>query len=240
MAERQAFKATYRTRTYSRKGRVARTPPVPSLRYERALAEQGASMVAGIDEVGVGAWAGPLAVGAVILSRERRIYKIRDSKLLDPARREWLAQRVRERAVAWGVGLSWPAEIDALGLSEATRRAARRALDSLSVFPDAYLVDGKWNFVGEGATMVVRGDCESVSIASASLVAKVSRDALMRDLAALFPGYQFDLNKGYPSPAHKWALKAFGPSAIHRRLFAPVRLLFEEGIPGRLLPPAAT
>jgi ribonuclease HII len=235
---RGAYKATFRTHPYKRKGRVVRTRPVPGVHFERSLRESGAEVIAGIDEVGVGAWAGPVVVGAVISNPGSRVYKVRDSKLLDAARREWLAERVRDRSLAWGVGVSWPNEIDEEGLSEAIRRAASRALDALSIEPDACLVDGKWNFIGDGARMVVKGDCESVSIASASLVAKVFRDRLMADLAPLYPGYGFDLNKGYPSPAHKWALAAFGPSSFHRRLFTPVRRLFEEGVPGRLLPEA--
>jgi ribonuclease HII len=232
---RGAYKATFRTHPYKRKGRVVRTRRVPGVHLERSLRESGAEAIAGIDEVGVGAWAGPVVVGAVISNPGSRVYKVRDSKLLDAARREWLAARVRERSLAWGVGVSWPNEIDEEGLSEAIRRAASRALEGLAIEPDACLVDGKWNFIGDGARMVVKGDCESVSIASASLVAKVFRDRLMSDLAPLYPGYGFDLNKGYPSPAHKWALSALGPSSFHRMLFAPVRRLFEEGVPGRLL-----
>lgn len=230
-------KATYRTRTYVRKGRVARTPRVPGVRLEQALIEDGAELVGGIDEVGVGAWAGPLAVGAVVLRPDRRIYKIRDSKLLDPGRREFLAARVQESCLAWSIGLTWPNEIDAVGLSEAQRRAAARALAGLAVAPDVFLVDGKWNFVGGAARMVVRGDCESVSIAAASIVAKVARDRLMCELSAHYPFYELASNKGYPSPRHKWALAAFGPCPIHRRLFAPVQRLLDEGVPGRLLLP---
>lgn len=231
-----AFRATYRTRPYRRKGRIARTNPVPGLRHERALAAEGADLVAGVDEVGLGAWAGPVAVGAVVLEPGRRIYKVRDSKLLDAARREWLAARVLERCLAASVGFSWPEEIDRVGLSQALRLAARRAVAGLAVEPDALLLDGRRDFVGGGrARAVVRGDCESLSIASASLVAKVARDRLMRDLAGLYPPYGFDSNKGYPSPLHRWALAAFGPSPIHRRLYAPIRKLLEEGTPGRLL-----
>ncbi|MGH2768700.1 MAG: ribonuclease HII, partial [Actinomycetota bacterium] len=180
--------------------------------------------------------AGPLAVGAVVLAPGRRIYKVRDSKLLDPPRREWLAGRVRERCLDWSLGMSWPAEIDEVGLSEAIRRAARRCVAGLRLAPDAFLLDGRWNFLGDGATAVVRGDTESVSIASASLVAKVARDHLMRSLAGLYPPYCFEANKGYPSPRHRWALLAVGPSPIHRRRYAPIRRLLEEGLPGRLLP----
>jgi ribonuclease HII len=235
-------KATYRTRTYLKKGRVARTPRVPGVRLERALIEDGAELVGGIDEVGVGAWAGPLAVGAVVLRPDRRIYKIRDSKLLDPARREFLAARVQQSCLAWSIGLTWPDEIDTVGLSEAQRRAAARALDGLAVEPDVFLVDGKWNFLNSNGTaqmvrMVVRGDCESVSIAAASIVAKVTRDRLMCELDAHYPFYALASNKGYPSPRHRWGLAAFGPCPIHRRLFAPVQKLLDEGVPGRLLPP---
>lgn len=230
------YKATYRTRAYTRKGKIARTRPVPGTRYERELLGNGAELVAGVDEVGMGAWAGPVAVGAVILSPDRRIYKVRDSKLVDPARREWLAQRVRERCLGWSIGLSWPTEIDEFGLSEALRRAAARAIAGLPVAPDACLLDGNWNFIGKGTKVIVRGDCESVSIAAASIVAKVARDHLMRDLSHTYPAYGFDLNKGYPSPGHKWALAALGPTPLHRKLFAPIRKLIEEGTPGRLLP----
>ena len=230
-------KATYRTRTYVRNGRLARTPRVPGTRLERSLIEEGAGLVGGVDEVGIGAWAGPLAVGAVVLRPDRRLYKIRDSKLLDPERREFLAARVRESCLAWSVGLAWPDEIDALGLSEAQRRAAGRAQAGLAVRPDVFLVDGKWNFVGAGSRMVVRGDCESVSIAAASIVAKVARDRLMCELARLYPFYALASNKGYPSPRHRWGLAAFGPSPVHRRLFTPIQKLLDEGVPGRLLPP---
>src|SRR3984893_18843372 len=116
-----AYKATYRTRTYLSKGRVAAAQPVLGLLLERGLLADGAALVGGIDEVGVGAWAGPVAVGAVVLDPADRIYKLRDSKLLDPARREWLAQRVRGRCVGPGVGLGWPDEVDGGGLSRAIR-----------------------------------------------------------------------------------------------------------------------
>lgn len=205
--------------------------------HENALRAEGAELIGGVDEVGMGAWAGPVAVGAVVLRPDKRIYKVRDSKLLDCARREWLAQRVRERCLCWAIGFSWPVEIDEFGLSEAIRRAGARAVEGLSVRPDVFLLDGQWNFLGSGATTVVRGDCESVSIASASIVAKVVRDDLMTRMGPLYPFYALDSNKGYPSPQHKWALAAFGPSPIHRRLYAPIRRLVDEGAPGRLLPP---
>jgi ribonuclease HII len=106
---------------------------------------------------------------------------------------------------------------------------------ALPVTPDVFLVDGKWNFIGDRARMVVRGDCESVSIAAASIVVKVARDSLMSSLAELYPHYAFEANKGYPAPRHLWGLSAFGPSPIHRRLYAPIRKLVDGGVPGRLL-----
>jgi ribonuclease HII len=237
------YKATYRTRTYRVRGRTtkARTSPVPGMKHEGALRDGGAELIAGVDEVGLGAWAGPVAVGVVIFRPETRLYKVRDSKLLDAQRREWLAQRIRSQALCWSTGLSWPDEIDRVGLSEAMRRAGARALEGLEVWPDYFLLDGQWNFLKTNpleprVKMVVRGDCESVSIAAASIVAKVLRDRLMTDLSTQYPPYLFHLNKGYPSPAHKWALSAFGPCPVHRRLFAPVRKLAEEGTQGRLLP----
>jgi ribonuclease HII len=224
------------------------------MKYERALRAGGAELIGGVDEVGVGAWAGPVAVGIVVLRPGTRLYKVRDSKLVDAGRREWLAARVRERSLSWAVAFSWPEEIDRLGLSLATKWAADRAIAGLACRPDAFLVDGQWNFLkwrppderaGSAppcnwspcdSRTIVRGDSESVSIACASLIAKVARDSLMTKLSCMYPYYRFDLNKGYPSPFHKWALVAFGPSPVHRRLFAPVRKLVEEGTPGRLLP----
>lgn len=233
-----SFKATHRTRAFGQgTPRAARTRPVPSMRYENALRAEGAELIAGVDEVGVGSWAGPVAVGVVVLRPSTRLYKVRDSKSVDSTRREYLAAHVKRECLSWAVGFSWPKEIDEFGLSLAQIFAARRALERLCITPEAFLVDGNWNFVKrDGVRTIVRGDSESVSIASASLVAKVARDALMHQMSGLYPFYGFNSNKGYPSPEHKWALAAFGPSPIHRRLFEPVRVLADEGVPGRLLP----
>ncbi|MDQ4149835.1 MAG: ribonuclease HII, partial [Actinomycetota bacterium] len=222
-----SIRATYRTRTYGKtaNGRVKRTRPCPTMQHENALRASGAELIAGVDEVGVGAWAGPLAVGVVVLRPGTRLYKVRDSKMVDAARREWLASRVRESCLSWSVGLSWPDEIDRVGLSLAQKFAAERAIAGLTCQPDAFLLDGQWNFLKwtppggmllpsssggveqlKGASRtVVRGDSESVSIACASLVAKVVRDELMLKLSPMYPHYRFELNKGYPSPVHKWA-----------------------------------
>jgi len=197
--------------------RPLRTKP-PGLRYEHALWADGREVVVGIDEVGRGSWAGPLTVGAVVLPRERRLNRIRDSKQLTPARREVLFERIVEWVDAWGVGHASHEECDQLGMSEAQRLAARRAIADLGVAPDAALVDGKWNFVGHPeTTMLVKGDRISLSIASASIVAKVTRDRMMIAEAESFPAFAFDQNKGYPCPRHKLALQGYGPTSIHRR-----------------------
>ncbi len=195
----------------------ARTRP-PSLRNEKACWERGAQVVVGLDEVGRGAWAGPLTIGAAVLPRDRRVNRVRDSKQLDEAERERLFDRLTGWCVAWGVGHASQVECDHLGMSEAQRLAAARALEATGVVPDAVLVDGAWDFVGNGVTQtIVRGDATCLSIATASILAKVTRDRIMRAVAPDHPAFGFDDNKGYPSPCHRTALAGYGPSAIHRR-----------------------
>ena len=194
----------------------------PSLSVERQLWSDGHQVVVGVDEVGRGAWAGPLSVGAAVLPPDRRVYKVRDSKMLTEPERELLYERVAGWCAAWAVGHASQEECDRLGMSEAQRLAARRAIEGLGVTPDRVLIDGNWDFVKElvpaGATeRLVKGDARCLSIAAASVLAKVTRDRLMRAEAPSFPAYDFERNKGYPCPQHKLALKAFGPTSIHRR-----------------------
>ena len=190
----------------------------PGTRVERDLWEAGHDVVVGIDEVGRGAWAGPLTLGAVVIPKEKRLTKVRDSKVLTEREREIMFERITGWAVAWSVGHAWPDECDELGMSEAQRLAARRAIDGLGVVPDQVLVDGNWDFVGGGnVTKLVKGDARCLSIAAASIVAKVTRDRIMRAGADEHPWWSFDTNKGYPCPRHKTALAGVGPSAIHRR-----------------------
>lgn len=205
-------------------GRRIRLPDVPGVRLERRWWEDGA-VVAGIDEVGRGAWAGPVTYAAVILPSDRRMYKLRDSKVLDPLRREELAARLRDFAVALGVGHASNAEIDRLGMSAAMRVAARRAVDALAVRPDVLLLDGNWDFLAGYGTVnerVIHGDARSASIAAASIVAKVTRDALMAAQHPAYPSYRFAANKGYPCPTHRRVLAAQGPCPLHRHSWAPV------------------
>lgn len=190
----------------------------PTLAIERRHWDRGAGVVVGIDEVGRGAWAGPLTLAAVVLPRDRRVYGVRDSKQLTEARREQLFGRVVEWCSAVGVGHASHQECDQLGMSAAQQLAARRAMDALGISADIVLVDGPWDFVGaDRVETVIKGDRVSLSIAAASIVAKVSRDRFMRSVSPEHPGFDFDRNKGYPCPRHKLALKGYGPTAIHRR-----------------------
>lgn len=201
---------------------------------EKELWAQGAEVVVGLDEVGRGAWAGPLSIGAAVLPRDRRVNGVRDSKQLSERRREELFDRLTDWCVTWSVGHASHQECDRLGMSDAQRLAARRALDGLGVTPDAVLMDGKWDFVGRGnSRTIVKGDASCLSIATASILAKVTRDRMMRAAAEDHPGFYFELNKGYPCPRHQIALRGYGPTAIHRRSWA-----FMDNIPwlGRRTP----
>lgn len=210
----------------------------PSLMVERALWAEGYDVVVGMDEVGRGAWAGPLTLGAAVVPRDRRVNKIRDSKMLTEREREALFDRVADWCLAWSVGHVSPEECDELGMSEAQRLAARRALEGLDLPADRVLLDGNWDFVGDGTSqMVVKGDARCLSIAAASILAKVTRDRIMRAEAEHHPYWAFDLNKGYPCPRHKTALQGVGPSAIHRRSWVFMDHLSWGGVP-RFVPPA--
>lgn len=189
----------------------------PSLAVERKLWAEGHGVVVGLDEVGKGAWAGPLTVGAAVLPADRRVNGVRDSKALTEPERERLFDRVAGWCRAWAVGHASAAECDALGMSEAQRLAARRALAGLGIVPSAVLLDGRWDFVGASTTrLIVKGDATCLSISAASVLAKVTRDRIMRGQADTHPGFEFDANKGYPCPRHKVALRGQGPTAIHR------------------------
>jgi ribonuclease HII len=208
------------------------TGRAPTLTIERALWAEGHEVVVGVDEVGRGAWAGPITVGAAVLPKTRRVYRVRDSKMLTEAERERLFARIAAWCEAWAVGSASQEECDTIGMADAQRLAARRAIEGLGVRPDHVLVDGNWDFVGLGSTRrIIRGDATCLSIAAASILAKVSRDRLMRAEAANYPVYEFDSNKGYPCPRHKMALHAYGPSAIHRRTWIFMEHLV-WGVPG--------
>ena len=190
----------------------------PTLVFERGAWAAGHDVVVGVDEVGRGAWAGPLMVGAAVLPRGKRVYGVRDSKMLTEPRREALFQRVASWCEAWAVGAATQVECDSLGMAAAQRLAAQRAFAGLGLKADVVLIDGNWDFAGTGNVVrIVRGDACCLSIAAASILAKVTRDRQMRALAPNYPHYEFQDNKGYPCWRHKMALQAYGPCAIHRR-----------------------
>lgn len=211
----------------------------PGLTTERALWDAGNDIVVGVDEVGRGAWAGPIMVGAAVVPKDRRLTRVRDSKMLTEREREVLFDRVADWCVTWAVGGASQIECDELGMSAAQKLAARRAIEGLGVVPDQVLIDGNWNFVGgSNVRTVVRGDATCLSIAAASILAKVTRDRIMRGEAEHYPGYDFDKNKGYPCPRHKAALAGMGPSSIHRRTWVFMESIPWSGCP-RLTPPGA-
>jgi ribonuclease HII len=195
----------------------------PTRSIEKELWAQGHDVVVGIDEVGRGAWAGPLMVGAAVLPRDRRVNGVRDSKVLTEAGREQMFDRVADWCDAWAVGEATQQECDDLGMAAAQRLATQRAIAALGVRPDAAVVDGSWDFVTPQVAHVemrVKADLHCLSVAAASILAKVTRDRLMRAAAQHYPHWSFDTNKGYPCPVHKTALQGYGPSATHRRTWA--------------------
>jgi len=198
----------------------------PDLSFEHKLWQSGLTYIAGMDEAGRGALAGPVAVGAIILSNKphlaRTLSGVRDSKQMTTLAREQLAPRIKESALAWGVGLASPEEIDSLGIVTATRLAALRALETLSVFPDFLLTDFRLELpeLDFPQTSLVKGDAKCLSIAAASVLAKTTRDALMHDLDSQYPGYGLGKHKGYGTPFHRLAMKRLGYSTIHRKSFS--------------------
>jgi ribonuclease HII len=204
-------------------------PSAPDLSLEIPLWAADVLQVAGIDEAGRGALAGPVTAAALVLPPEpgvrHALQGVRDSKELAPEARQECAARLRRVAVAWGVGCATSAEIDAMGIIRATKLAALRALNTLTVAPQHLLLD--YLFLEESPlpqTSLIKGDARSLSIAGASILAKTSRDALLRELDACYPGYGFAAHKGYCTSGHLEALARLGPCAIHRRSFAPVKM----------------
>jgi ribonuclease HII len=183
-------------------------------------------LVCGVDEAGRGPLAGPVFAAAVILDAARPIAGIADSKKLAPARREWVAIEIRAHALAWAVASASVEEIDALNILQASLLAMRRAVEKLAVTPQQVLVDGlHCPRVSMPARAVVRGDATVTAIAAASILAKVARDEEMLARHRALPQYGFDRHKGYPTRAHLDALRAHGVSIVHRRTFAPVRVV---------------
>lgn len=186
--------------------------------YERKYADYQA--ICGIDEVGRGPFAGPVVAGAVILPKDHTILYLNDSKKLSEKKREELYRVIMEQAVAVGIGMAGPERIDEINILQATYEAMRMAIEELAVEPDILLNDAVTiPGVDKKQVPIVKGDAQSVSIAAASIVAKVTRDRLMQEYETVFPGYGFASNKGYGTKAHIEGLRKLGPTPIHRRSF---------------------
>jgi len=221
----------------NKRGAVVNGPPGPDRGKEsgplcsRTVRAGAFHWVAGVDEAGCGPLAGPVFAAAVILDPTRPLEGLRDSKRLAPAARERLAPLIRERSLAWGIGLADAAEVDVLNVLGATWLAMRRALLALPMSPALVQVDGNRlpprGQLGFTCTWraEVGGDDRIAAISAASILAKTARDAWMREAARVYPGYGFEAHKGYPTPEHLQALARLGPCRLHRRSFGPVRSL---------------
>src|SRR5215831_6826164 len=193
-----------------------------TLRYEKKAWEGGALRVAGVDEVGRGSLFGPVVAAAVILDPAYRVRGLRDSKLLEPERREVLAVRIREHAIAWAIAAVDAARIDQINIYQASRVAMREAVLRLQPAADSLLIDAVKIDCEIPQRAIIHGDALSASIAAASILAKVERDRMMCDWDPVFPLYGLASHKGYSTPRHLAALREHGPSPLHRQSFAPV------------------
>ncbi len=208
-------------------------PAWPDLSFETELCQAGLNFIAGIDEAGRGAWAGPVSAAAVILPLDQEglaeiLRGVRDSKKMSPDQREKWAEIITRNAVSVSVGWAEYDEIDELGIVPATRLAMKRAVQGLNHSIDHLLIDAvKLPGMDIPQTSLIKGDARSLSIAAASVLAKVSRDRLMRTLDSEYPGYGFDRHKGYGTATHQRALVSLGVSAIHRRSYAPIKSLLD-------------
>lgn len=196
----------------------------PTLQFEREAWARGVRWVAGVDEVGVGPLAGPVTAAAVVLSPGEHypwFERVRDSKVLTPEEREAIAAEIRASPVRWALGWATSEEIDRINIYQARRQCVMRALQGLNVWP-GHVISDALKLPLPGVQPIVRADAQSVSVAAASIIAKVARDALMVEMCARYPGYGFCHHKGYATPEHKRQLERRGPSPIHRLTWAPV------------------
>ncbi len=194
-----------------------------SARYEREARQRGWMRIAGLDEAGRGSLFGPVVAAAVVLNRRRRIVGLDDSKKLQPERRGELAERIREHALAWAVAEIDASRIDAWNIYQASRQAMVAALSQLDPLPDYLLLDAIELDLPIEQKALIHGDARSVSIAAASILAKVERDRRMEEFDEMYPQYGLAQNKGYSTPEHLEALRVHGPTALHRFSYAPVR-----------------
>ncbi len=198
--------------------------PADMLAFENQAMLNGYKVIAGVDEAGRGPLAGPVVSAAVILPENFDVPGINDSKKLSEKKREALFPVIQKRAIAFGIGLADHKEIDQINILQASLLSMKRAVEALSVTPDYLLVDGKFNIACTiDQRSVIKGDALSLSIAAASILAKVTRDRIMADLDLQYPEYGFKRHKGYPTKAHKDAILTHGPCPVHRRSFKGVK-----------------
>jgi ribonuclease HII len=208
-------------------GGDSRSRSAPSFALEKDAIKDGFSVIAGVDEAGRGPWAGPVVAAAVVLNAGNIPDGLNDSKKLSEARREALFEEIMARADV-GVGIADAAQIDDMNIIRATLHAMAEAVERLASRPDLALIDGnRPPALSCTVRTVVKGDAKSLSIAAASVIAKVTRDRMMRALDEVHPGYDFARHKGYGTAVHQAALARLGPSPVHRRSFAPIRTLIE-------------
>jgi ribonuclease HII len=215
-----------------RKRKLPVLPEFPTLDYEKDLWVQGYRIVAGLDEAGRGAWAGPVYAAAVVLPNDERVCGllagVRDSKKMTAKQREHWQGCIRSVSISWAVASAAEGEIDEIGILPATCLAMRRAIDELAYPPAHLLVDYiTLDECGCPQVSLAYGDCLSLSIAAASVLAKTARDAFMVDLDSKYPSYGFARHKGYGTPQHQQALQEKGPCEVHRKSYAPIRALLE-------------
>lgn len=188
--------------------------------FDRSFLSDTVKILCGADEAGRGPLAGPVVAGACILSSDNPIEGLDDSKKLSEKKRASLFDEIKEKAVAYGIGIATPEEIDEINILNASLLAMRRAVEAMDLVPDLILVDGnKPGKFSSPSVAVVKGDAKSPSIAAASILAKVTRDRMMEELDSEYPQFGFAVHKGYPTKAHKAAVFRYGPSAVHRKSF---------------------
>jgi ribonuclease HII len=223
MQARKSKRKSKRKRKPGRKLKLTKRLRIPKIDHEKYLKKRGFKRIVGVDEVGRGAWAGPLVAAAVMLP-QKRLYSIRDSKLLTPKERRKLSAKIKRSGAKTGIGIVWQDELDKIGLSKATFVAFARAVKKLRIKTDFVLTDTfRIPDFNIPQRPIKKGDMFCASIAAASIVAKVERDKIMRKLAKKYRGYYFERNKGYGTRRHRKQIKKYGICEIHRKCFAPIK-----------------
>ncbi|MCS4487570.1 ribonuclease HII [Streptococcus sciuri] len=198
------------------------------LRYERGLYQEGKTLIAGIDEVGRGPLAGPVVAAAVILPQNCKIAGLNDSKKIPKRKHQALYQTICDKAIGIGIGVKDNTAIDTVNIYQATKLAMQEAIDQMRITPEHLLIDAMTLDNNIGQTSIIKGDANSLSIAAASIVAKVTRDAIMTNYDKHYPGYDFARNAGYGTALHLERLRKIGITPIHRKTFEPIKSLLRE------------